>query len=173
MAAILPTDKPYMRTSVWENFKKRIPWLLLLMLTATFTGTIITMLEGKIDALDFPLVLSLSAFIPMLMSTGGNAGGQSSVTVIRALSLGEIEANVNLIDAVKSAGCIYDQEKSKIVLFYVGDISEKDLKEDLKLKLQRYMLPNTIKQLEAMPLTATGKINRVLLKENYLKERKK
>ncbi len=91
MAAILPTDKPYMRTSVWENFKKRIPWLLLLMLTATFTGTIITMLEGKIDALDFPLVLSLSAFIPMLMSTGGNAGGQSSVTVIRALSLGEIE----------------------------------------------------------------------------------
>ena len=92
MAAILPTDKPYMRTSVWENFKKRIPWLLLLMLTATFTGTIITMLEGKIDALDFPLVLSLSAFIPMLMSTGGNAGGQSSVTVIRALSLGEIEA---------------------------------------------------------------------------------
>lgn len=92
MAAILPTDKPYMRTSVWENFKKRIPWLLLLMLTATFTGTIITLLEGKIDALDFPLVLSLSAFIPMLMSTGGNAGGQSSVTVIRALSLGEIEA---------------------------------------------------------------------------------
>ena len=91
MAAILPTDKPYMRTSVWENFKKRIPWLLLLMLTATFTGTIITMLEGKIDALEFPLVLSLSAFIPMLMSTGGNAGGQSSVTVIRALSLGEIE----------------------------------------------------------------------------------
>jgi acyl-coenzyme A synthetase/AMP-(fatty) acid ligase len=89
------------------------------------------------------------------------------------IELGEIEANVNLIDAVKSAGCIYDQEKSKIVLFYVGDISEKDLKEDLKLKLQRYMLPNTIKQLEAMPLTATGKINRVLLKENYLKERKK
>ena len=90
MAAILPTDKPYMRTSVWENFTKRIPWLLLLMLTATFTGTIITMLEGKID--NYPLVLSLSAFIPMLMSTGGNAGGQSSVTVIRALSLGEIEA---------------------------------------------------------------------------------
>ena len=89
MAAILPTDKPYMRTSVWENFTKRIPWLLLLMLTATFTGTIITLLEGRIEAYQFPLVLT--AFIPMLMSTGGNAGGQSSVTVIRALSLGEIE----------------------------------------------------------------------------------
>ena len=89
------------------------------------------------------------------------------------IELGEIEANVNMIDAIKSAGCIYDQEKSKIVLFYVGDISERDLKEDLKQKLQRYMLPNTIKQLDTMPLTATGKINRVLLKENYIKERKK
>ncbi len=89
------------------------------------------------------------------------------------IELGEIEANVNIIDAIKSAGCIYDTEKRKIVLFYVGDISEKDLMQDLKQKLQRYMLPNTIRQLEAMPLTATGKINRVLLKENYLKERKK
>lgn len=89
------------------------------------------------------------------------------------IELGEIEANVNMLDSIKSSGCIYDQEKGKIVLFYVGDISEKDLMQDLKLKLQRYMLPNTIKQLEAMPLTATGKINRVLLKENYLKERKK
>jgi acyl-coenzyme A synthetase/AMP-(fatty) acid ligase len=77
-----------------------------------------------------------------------------------------------MLDAIKSSGCIYDQEKGKIVLFYVGDISEKELMQDLKQKLQRYMLPNTIKQLEAMPLTATGKINRVLLKENYLKERK-
>ncbi len=88
------------------------------------------------------------------------------------IELGEIEANVNMLDAIKSSGCIYDQEKGKIVLFYVGDISEKELMQDLKQKLQRYMLPNTIKQLEAMPLTATGKINRVLLKENYLKERK-
>lgn len=89
------------------------------------------------------------------------------------IELGEIEANVNMLDAIKSCGCIYDTEKSKIVLFYVGDISEKELMQDLKQKLQRYMLPNTIKQLEAMPLTATGKINRVLLKENYMKERKK
>lgn len=89
------------------------------------------------------------------------------------IELGEIEANVNMIDTIKSAGCIYDNEKGKIVLFYVGDITEKELMQDLKQKLQRYMLPNTIKQLEAMPLTATGKINRVLLKENYMKERKK
>lgn len=84
------------------------------------------------------------------------------------IELGEIEANVNMLDAIKSSGCIYDQEKGKIVLFYVGDISEKELMQDLKQKLQRYMLPNTIKQLETMPLTATGKINRVLLKETYL-----
>lgn len=89
------------------------------------------------------------------------------------IELGEIEANVNMLDAIKSSGCIYDNERGKIVLFYVGDISEKELMQDLKQKLQRYMLPNTIKQLEAMPLTATGKINRVLLKENYMKERKK
>lgn len=89
------------------------------------------------------------------------------------IELGEIEANVNMLDAIKSSGCIYDQEKGKIVLFYVGDISEKDLMQDLKQKLQRYMLPNTIKQLDSMPLTATGKINRVLLKESYLKGRNK
>ena len=89
------------------------------------------------------------------------------------IELGEIEANVNMLDSVRSCGCIYDDEKGKIVLFYTGEISERDLMQDLKQKLQRYMLPNTIKQLEAMPLTATGKINRVLLKENYFKERKK
>ncbi len=89
------------------------------------------------------------------------------------IELGEIEANVNMLDEIKSSGCIYDTEKGKIVLFYVGGISEKDLMQALKEKLQRYMLPNTIRQLETMPLTATGKINRVLLKENYLKERKR
>lgn len=85
MAAIVPSDKPYMRTSVWETYKKRIPWLLLLMVSATFTGAIITSFE---DALSVYAVLT--AFIPMLMDTGGNAGGQASVTVIRGLSLGEI-----------------------------------------------------------------------------------
>ena len=85
MAAIVPSDKPYMRTTVGETFKKRIPWLLLLMVSATFTGGIIASFE---DALSVYAVLV--AFIPMLMDTGGNAGGQVSVTVIRGLSLGEI-----------------------------------------------------------------------------------
>ncbi len=85
MAAIVPSDKPYMKTTVWETYKKRIPWLLLLMVSATFTGAIITSFE---DALS--VYASLIAFIPMLMDTGGNAGGQASVTVIRGLSLGEI-----------------------------------------------------------------------------------
>ena len=86
MAAILPSDKTYMKTSVFETYKKRIPWLLLLMVSATFTGAIIKSFE---DALSVCAVLV--AYIPMLMDTGGNAGGQASVTVIRGLSLGEIE----------------------------------------------------------------------------------
>lgn len=86
MAAIVPSDKPYMRTGVWETFKKRIPWLLLLMVSAAFTGAIITSFEEALSA-----YAALIAFIPMLMGTGGNAGGQASVTVIRGLSLGEIE----------------------------------------------------------------------------------
>ncbi len=86
MAAILPTDKPYLKTGVWETWKKRIPWLLLLMISATFTSTIITHYESAIGTYAI-----LTAFFPMLMDTGGNAGGQTSVTVIRGLSLGEIE----------------------------------------------------------------------------------
>ena len=86
MAAIIPTDKPYMKTGVLETWKKRIPWLLLLMISATVTGKIITHYE---DALGTYIVLT--AFIPMLMDTGGNAGGQASVTIIRGLSLNEIE----------------------------------------------------------------------------------
>ena len=85
MAAIVPSDKPYMRTSIFETYKKRIPWLLLLMISATFTGQILHHFE---DALSICTVLTM--FIPMLMDTGGNAGGQASVTVIRGLSLGEI-----------------------------------------------------------------------------------
>ena len=87
MAAILPGDKPYMKTGIFETWKKRIPWLLLLMVSATFTSTIISHYEGALSHVS--LALSLSAFVPMLMDTGGNAGGQSSVTIIRALSLGE------------------------------------------------------------------------------------
>lgn len=86
MAAITPTDRPYMKTGVFATWKKRIPWLLLLMISATFTGSIISSFE---DALAASVVLT--GFIPMLMDTGGNAGGQASVSVIRGLSLGEIE----------------------------------------------------------------------------------
>ena len=85
MAAIVPSDKPYMKTGVFETFKKRIPWLLLLMVSATFTGAIISSFE---DALSVCAVLV--AYIPMLMDTGGNCGSQSSVTVIRGLSLGQV-----------------------------------------------------------------------------------
>ncbi|MBE6777201.1 MAG: magnesium transporter [Ruminococcaceae bacterium] len=86
MAAILPSDKSYFKTSVWTTFKSRIPWLLLLMISATFTGAIITSFEEKLTVLP-----ALITFIPMLMNTAGNGGSQSSVTVIRALSLGDVE----------------------------------------------------------------------------------
>ncbi len=86
MAAILPTDKPYFKISIFDTFKSRIPWLLLLMISATFTGAIITSFEAKLTVLP-----ALITFIPMLMNTAGNGGSQSSVTVIRALSLGDVE----------------------------------------------------------------------------------
>lgn len=85
MAAIVPSDRPYMKTSVIDAWKNRIPWLLLLMLSATFTGSIISSFE---DALSKYVILT--SFIPMLMGTGGNAGGQSSAVIIRGLSLDEI-----------------------------------------------------------------------------------
>ncbi|MGI6117778.1 MAG: magnesium transporter [Bilifractor sp.] len=88
MAAIIPTEKPYMKTGILETFKKRIPWLLFLMVSATFTGSIITHFE---DALAKYVVLT--AYIPMLMDTGGNAGSQASVSIIRGLSLKEIKFN--------------------------------------------------------------------------------
>ena len=86
MAAIVPSDKPYLRTGIIETWKKRIPWLLLLMVSATFTGKIITHYESALGT-----YVVLTSFIPMLMDTGGNAGGQASVTIIRGLSLNEIE----------------------------------------------------------------------------------
>lgn len=85
MAAITPTGKPYLKTSTTELWKKRVPWLLLLMVSATFTGKIIQAYESALAA-----QVALTAFIPMLMDTGGNAGSQASVTIIRGLSLGEI-----------------------------------------------------------------------------------
>lgn len=86
MAGIVSTDTSYMRTTVLENFKKRIPWLLFMMLSATFTAKII---QGYEDALAAYAILTM--YIPMFMGTGGNAGSQTSVTIIRSLSLGEVE----------------------------------------------------------------------------------
>lgn len=86
MAAISPTDTPYVKTGVFQTWKKRIPWLLLLMISATFTGMIITHFEDALQA-----YVVLTSFIPMLMDTGGNAGSQASVSIIRALSLDELE----------------------------------------------------------------------------------
>lgn len=86
MAAILPSDKPYLKSGVFETWKSRIPWLMMLMLSATFTGIIITSFESALAA-----CVVLTSFIPMLSGTGGNSGSQSSVAVIRALSLDEVE----------------------------------------------------------------------------------
>lgn len=86
MAAITPTDKPYMKTGIFETWKKRIPWLLILMISATFTGRIISHYEAALAS-----YVVLTAFIPMLMDTGGNAGSQASVSIIRGLSLNEID----------------------------------------------------------------------------------
>ena len=86
MAAIIPSDKPYLATSAFEIWRNRIPWLILLMLTSTFTSQIITAFEGKLAA-----CVVLTAFIPMIMGSGGNAGGQTSVTIIRGLAIEEIQ----------------------------------------------------------------------------------
>ena len=86
MGGMLPSEKTYLKSTVFDLFKNRIPWLMLLMVSATFTGLIITAFEGALAA-----QVALTAFIPMLMGTGGNSGSQSSVTVIRALSLDELK----------------------------------------------------------------------------------
>ena len=86
MAAIIPSDEDYMKTSVWSLVAHRLPWLMLLMISATFTSTIITHFETLLSG-----AVLLTAFIPMLMDSAGNSGSQTSVTVIRNLALGEIE----------------------------------------------------------------------------------
>ena len=88
MAAILPSEKPYLKQSVWSIWKSRIPWLMLLMISATFTSMILSGYENKLSYIAGGAVLY--AFVPMLMGTAGNAGNQTSVTVIRALALGDI-----------------------------------------------------------------------------------
>ena len=92
MAGILPSDTPYSRSPIFELFKNRIPWLMFLMLSATFTSMILTSFEDMLA-----VQAGLVAFIPMLMGTGGNSGAQSSTAVIRSLSLGETETS----DALK------------------------------------------------------------------------
>ena len=86
MAAMLPSDKPYLRAGVFDTWKARMPWLLILMLSATFTGMILNHYENALAA-----CLVLNSYIPMLSGTGGNSGTQASVAVIRALSLGEVD----------------------------------------------------------------------------------
>ena len=86
MAAIVPSDKTYFKTTILETYKNRMPWLLILMVSATFTGAIITGYENALAA-----YVVLTAYIPMLMDTGGNAGSQASVSIIRGLSLDEVE----------------------------------------------------------------------------------
>ena len=86
MAAIIPSDKPYLATSPFTIWRNRIPWLILLMLTSTFTSQIITSFESKLAS-----CVVLTAFIPMIMGSGGNAGGQTSVTIIRGLAIEEIK----------------------------------------------------------------------------------
>ena len=84
MAGMTPTETTYLKTSPMDFLKARLPWLLLLMFSATISSAILTIFEGALSA-------ALVLFVPMIMGTGGNSGGQSSVTVIRSLSLGELE----------------------------------------------------------------------------------
>ncbi len=103
MAAILPSDKPYLKDSVWAIFRRRVPWLLVLMLSATVTGAIITHYEAALGGW-----VILTAFMPMIMGTGGNAGGQSSMTIIRSLSVGDV--------ALKDVGRVLWKEMRVAVL---------------------------------------------------------
>lgn len=89
------------------------------------------------------------------------------------IELGEIEQQVNMLDGITQTCCIYSNEAEKIVLYYVGTLDKKEIKTALKEKLPRYMIPNVIKQLEEMPMTPNGKINRKFLKESYEDSRRK
>ena len=107
MSGMTPSEKPYLKSSPFELFKNRIPWLMLMMVSATFTGLIMTAFEDALAA-----QIALSAFIPMLMGTGGNSGSQSSVTVIRGLSLGEL--------SFKDLGAVLWKELRTAVLCGLG-----------------------------------------------------
>ena len=102
----------------------------------------------------------------------GNSNKELANAIAKKLNteLGEIEVNVNMLEEIKLSGCIYDTEKGKIVLYYVGDMESGELTKVLREKLPRYMIPNYVEKLEEMPLTPNGKINRVFLKEKYKNE---
>ena len=89
MAAVTPTDKPYLKTSVWRICLNRLPWLLLLLVSSTFSGWIISANESTLNHAQFGIILT--ACMPMLMGTGGNAGSQASAMIIRGLALGEVK----------------------------------------------------------------------------------
>ena len=99
MTAITPDERPYLRSSPFKIWKQRVPWLVLLMLLSTFTSKILGMYEGALSA-----CIVLNSFIPMIMGTGGNAGSQASVTIIRGLSLGEIKLRDTLHVVLKELG---------------------------------------------------------------------
>ncbi len=84
IAAVLPNEKPYLKQSVFSIWKARAPWLILLLITSTFTSIILSRYESSLDAIMY-------AFVPMLMGTAGNAGGQTSVTIIRAIAVRDVE----------------------------------------------------------------------------------
>ena len=88
------------------------------------------------------------------------------------IELGEIEVNVNMMEGISTSCCVYDKEKEKIMLYYVGDLEVKDVVSILKDKLPRYMIPNKVEKLDRMPLTANGKIDRVFLKNKYQETKK-
>ena len=126
----------------------------------------------------------LNPFYPELIYKTGDIGRYNELGELEFISrkdhqikhmghrieLGEIEVNVNMLEEIKMAGCIYDDVKNKIVLYYVGEIDEKELAVSLKDKLPRYMIPNSIIRLDQMPTTMNGKIDRVVLKNNYQKK---
>lgn len=123
----------------------------------------------------------LNPFYPELIYRTGDLGRYNEFSELEFVSrkdfqikhmghrieLGEIEANVNMMEEINMSGCVYDSQKNKIVLYYVGGIEEGELANMLKGKLPRYMIPNKIVKLNSMPLTANGKIDRAALKNNY------
>ena len=139
MAAIIPADKPYLKTGVWTTYRTRIPWLLLLMISATFTGIIITSFESALAA-----SVALTAFIPMLMGTGGNSGSQSSVTLIRVLALDEIR--------LRDIGRVLWKELRVAVLCGITLAAAVYLK---LLIVDRWMLGTAVSNMEALVICLT------------------